>query len=80
MTTEVRFFGGRYSVEYPGALEISAKEGKVYFEGECRAKYLGPDITLGLVPYWHGLYPFVVLDLRPRPWEVKRPSTGGAQK
>jgi len=66
MMTEVRFFGGRYSVEYEGALDIAAEVDRVRFEGVgCRLKYLGPDIVQGPVEYWHG----VVLD--PWPWEAK---------
>jgi hypothetical protein len=65
MTTEVRFFGGRYSVEYEGALEIRSEVDRVRFEGGCKVKYLGLDIVLGPVPYWYGLDPFVVLDLKP---------------
>ena len=65
MTTEVRFFGGRYSVEYEGALEIRSEGDRVRFEGGCKVKYLGPDVGPILISYWHGLEPFVVLDLKP---------------
>ena len=44
MTTEVRFFGGRYSVEYGGALDIRIEGDKVRFEAECKVKFLGLDI------------------------------------
>ena len=62
MTTEVRFFGCRYSVEYQRALEICAEDGKVRFEGDCKVKYLGPDVGPYIIPYWHGMEPFVIFE------------------
>ena len=69
MTTEVRFFGGRYSVEYQGALEIRSEVGRVRFEGDCKVKFLGLDVGPILIPYWHGLEPFVIFEAsEPRTW------------
>ena len=65
MTAEVRFFGGGYSVEYTGAMDIVAEEDKVRIEGDFTLQYLGLVVPKD-VPYWHGLKPFVVLDLKPR--------------
>jgi hypothetical protein len=73
--------GARYLVEYEGTIEVTCLAGALMLAGSVwsvteidwtagRLKIEGRQQRADSL-YWHGLPPFVVLDLKPAPWLEK---------